>query len=238
MKIDIHRVQAHRGASGEFPENTLRAFRKAHEAGVTSIETDLSLLADGVLAIFHDPVLGRTVPGTASITSLTAEEVSKLDAGAWRGADHAGEAVPLMRDILDWQQTTDIRFNWEMKIHGDEHRAAAVALATHLEGRDLALSMVSSFDAAFLAEIHQVLPALPRALIVEDMPADWKMIGQAMALSAFHLDQEFVTSSLVHDIHDAGYLVRVYTVNDEADMARMVEANVDVIISDYPERWL
>lgn len=238
MKIDSHRIQAHRGASGQFPENTLRAFRKAHEAGVTSIETDLSLLADGALAIFHDPVLGRTVPGTAAITSLTADEVANLDAGAWRGAEHAGEAVPLMRDILDWQQTTDIGFNWEMKIHGDEHRPAAEALAAHLEGRDLDLSIVSSFDARFLAEIQHILPELPRALIVEDIPADWKMMGQQMELTAFHLDQEFVTPALVRDIHDAGYLVRVYTVNDEPDMARMIEANVDVIISDYPERWL
>jgi len=42
----------------------------------------------------------------------------------------------------------------------------------------------------------------------------------------------------VRDIHEAGYPVRVYTGNDETDMARMIEANVDIIMSDYPERWL
>ena len=238
MKIASHQIQAHRGASGAFPENTLRAFREAEAAGATSIETDLSLLADGTLALFHDPKLGRTVPGSAAISTFTADEVSRLDAGGWRGAEHAGEPVPLMRDILDWQETNNLAFNWEMKCHGDEQLAAAEALATHLESRDITRSLVSSFDALFLAEIEAVLPALPRALICEELPGGWPTLGHNLALSAFHLDHEHTTAACVRDLHDAGYLVRVYTVNDRDDMQRMLDIGVDVIITDYPERWL
>ena len=238
MKVATDRIQAHRGASGRFPENTLRAFHEAWQAGVTSIETDLSLLADGTLAIFHDAALGRTVDGTAAISSLTADEVSCLDAGAWRGDDFAGEPVPLLRDMLDWQERTGLTFNWEMKCHADEQAAAAAALAAHLAGRDLTQTLVSSFDAAFVAAIRHACPSLPRALICDEMPADWPALGRDLELSAFHIDHEHVTGSLVDDLHDAGYLVRVYTVNDAADMKRMIEAGVDVMITDYPERWL
>ncbi|MEC8642790.1 MAG: glycerophosphodiester phosphodiesterase family protein [Pseudomonadota bacterium] len=238
MKIDRDRIQAHRGASGRFPENTLLAFRAAQKAGVASIETDLSLLADGALAIFHDAVLGRTVAGSAAISELKTDEMARLDAGSWRGAAHAGAPVPLMRDILDWQETTDLAFNWEMKIHGDEQERAAAALAGHLTGRDLTRSLVSSFDAGFLNELMSIFPALPRALICDELPADWERIGRDLDLTAFHLHHVVVTGALVQAVHDAGYMVRVYTVNEQADMARMIEAGVDVIITDYPERWL
>ena len=238
MKIDHHRIQAHRGASGRFPENTLRAFRAAQKAGVTSIETDISLLADGALAIFHDPALGRTVTGSAAISELKADEVVRLDAGSWRGTAYAGEPVPLMRDILDWQETTDLAFNWEMKIHGEEQDAAADALAGHLAERDLGRALVSSFNAAFLAAIRRVFPPLPRALICREMPTGWDQLGRELDLAAFHLDHALVTAALVEAVHDAGYMVRAYTVNEEVDMERMIEAGVDVIITDYPERWL
>ena len=238
MTIDRSRTQAHRGASGRFPENTLRAFRAAHDAGVSSIETDLSLLADGALAVFHDAALGRTVTGRAAISELTADEVARLDAGSWRGPDHAGAPVPVMRDVLDWQETTDLDFNWEVKIHGDEQAAAAAALARHLEGRDLTRALTSSFDAGLLAEMQRALPAVLRALICADLPADWERLGRNLELTAFHLDHAVVTTSLVTFLHDAGYLVRVYTVNEQADMDRMIAAGVDVIITDCPERWL
>ncbi|MEC7155316.1 MAG: glycerophosphodiester phosphodiesterase family protein [Pseudomonadota bacterium] len=104
MKIPPSRLEAHRGASGAYPENTMLAFAKAREAGALSIETDLSLLADGGFAVFHDSALGRTVAGDASLDSLTSAEISTMDAGAWRGREFAGETVPLLEDFLHWQQ--------------------------------------------------------------------------------------------------------------------------------------
>ena len=170
MKIPPFRLEAHRGASGAFPENTLLAFTKAREAGALSIETDLSLLGDGSLAVFHDGTLGRTVAGDASLDTLTGAEIGGMDAGAWRGAEFAGETVPLLEDLLDWQAGTGMRFNLEMKCHGGRQGEAASALAAQLGGIQPGLTMVSSFDAAFIAAVRTTLPALPRALICEKLP--------------------------------------------------------------------
>ena len=104
MKIPPSRLEAHRGASGAYPENTMLAFAKAREAGALSIETDLSLLADGGFAVFHDSALGRTVAGDASLDSLTSAEIGTMDAGAWRGREFTGETVPLFEDLFHWQQ--------------------------------------------------------------------------------------------------------------------------------------
>lgn len=238
MKIDPSRIEAHRGASGAFPENTMTAFEAARRAGALSIETDMSLLADGSFAIFHDDRLGRTVAGDAMIGTLTAEEVRQLDAGAWRGAEFAGAMVPLLGDLLDWQDDAGIRFNLEMKCHGTRQGEAASALAAQLAGRNMAPLMVSSFDAAFLAAIRTILPTLPRALIAESLPDDWRELSDRLELQALHLDHEVVTPQMVNGIHAAGMKCRVYTVNEVADMSRMLEAGVDMVITDLPEAFL
>ena len=77
MKIPPSRLEAHRGASGAYPENTMLAFARAREVGVLSIETDLSLLADGGFAVFHDGALGRTVAGDTSLDSLTSRVLGR-----------------------------------------------------------------------------------------------------------------------------------------------------------------
>ena len=238
MQTDTDLIQAHRGASFRFPENTMRAFDEARLAGALSIETDLSLLADRTFAIFHDATLGRTVAGTAPVSSLTADEISCLDAGAWRDAAFAGETVPLLDDILGWQAIHGIGFNLEMKIHGDEQKAAAAALAAGMGQHPTEGMMVSSFDPAFIAEIRTRLPGLPRALISETVPEDWQDIGARLELEGFHFNHKVITPAHVSAMHAAGFRVRVYTVNEPDDMLRMREAGVDTVITDMPERWL
>ena len=238
MKIPPFRLEAHRGASGAFPENTLLAFTKAREAGALSIETDLSLLGDGSLAVFHDGTLGRTVAGDAPLDRLTGAEISGMDAGAWRGAEFAGETVPLLEDLLDWQAGTGMRFNLEMKCHGGRQGEAASALAAQLGGIQPGLTMVSSFDAAFIAAVRTTLPALPRALICEELPEDWQNLAAKLELEAFHLDKDIVTADMVGALHAAGLRVRVWTVNEASDMKRMIDAGVDTVITDVPEAFL
>ena len=220
MKIPPSRLEAHRGASGAYPENTMLAFAKAREAGALSIETDLSLLADGGFAVFHDSALGRTVAGNASLDSLTSAEIGTMDAGAWRARQFAGETVPLLEDLLHWQ--------------GE----AASALAARLAGVQPGLNMVSSFDAAFLAALQTTLPAMPRALISEELPEDWQELAAMLGLEALHLDKDIVTPGMVEAIHSAGLRVRVWTVNEPADMKRMIDAGIDTVITDVPEAFL
>ncbi|MYK99802.1 MAG: glycerophosphodiester phosphodiesterase, partial [Gemmatimonadetes bacterium] len=71
---------AHRGASGNSPENTLRAFEMALEIGVDEIELDLRSTRDGHLVVMHDDTVDRTTDGTGAIGDLTLAEIRALDA--------------------------------------------------------------------------------------------------------------------------------------------------------------
>ena len=237
MKIPPSRLEAHRGASGAYPENTMPVFAKAREAGALSIEADLSLLADGGFAVFHDGALGRTVAGDVSLDSLTSAEIGTMDR-AWRGREFAGESVPLLEDLLHWHADTGMQLNLEMKCHGARQGEAASALAAQLAGVQPGLNMVSSFDAAFLAALQTTLPAMPRALISEELPEDWQELAARLGLEALHLDKDILTPGMVETIHSAGLRVRVWTVNEPADMKRMIDAGVDTVITDVPEAFL
>src|SRR3981081_2386285 len=89
-------VSAHRGASGYAPENTLAAFRLAHELGADMVEFDVHLTADDRLGVVHDDPRDRTTDGTGYVRDHTWEEIAELDAGAWFGTEFGGEHVPLL----------------------------------------------------------------------------------------------------------------------------------------------
>ncbi len=74
-------LQAHRGAAGLAPENTLAAFRMALELGADGTEMDLQLTRDGVVVVIHDDTVDRTTDGRGRIGDLTLAEVKRLDAG-------------------------------------------------------------------------------------------------------------------------------------------------------------
>ena len=231
-------ISAHRGASGICPENTLRAFARAARVGVRSIETDLSLLADDSFAIFHDATLGRTAAGDAPISSIDRAGLAGLDAGAWRDPAFAGESVPALADVLSWQRRTGIGFNWEIKCHHTDYPRHATALARALAKADPAQTLISSFDAGCLAEIMPELPQIARALIAETLPADWRAISGRLRLDGFHLNHKNLTADQVDTLHDAGLAVRCYTVNEAADIERVRGFNVDLVMTDWPERFI
>ncbi len=91
---DARPVIAHRGASGQYPENTLLAFTKALEMGADAIELDVRLTTDGVPIVLHDPTLDRTTDGKGAVAGLTLAEVRRAVAGA-------GERVPALAEVLE-----------------------------------------------------------------------------------------------------------------------------------------
>ena len=98
---------AHRGASGDAPENTMAAFRLAVDLGSAGFETDLHMTADGVVVLLHDSDIRRTTCGwpddlpSYNIANLEWSFVSTLDAGSWFGPEFEGERVPLLQEGLD-----------------------------------------------------------------------------------------------------------------------------------------
>ncbi|MCC5940036.1 MAG: alkaline phosphatase family protein, partial [Balneolaceae bacterium] len=100
------------------PENTMAAFKRAHELGADVVEIDLYTSSDGHLFILHDSTLDRTTDGEGKATELTLEELQALDAGSWFGSEFTGEHIPSFREVLDWATRENVVLLLDLKETG------------------------------------------------------------------------------------------------------------------------
>ena len=95
-------VIAHRGASEYAPENTMAAFRLAHEQDADWFELDCTLSKDGEIIVIHDNSVDRTTTGEGDVAGLTLAELKALDAGSWTDPKFAGERLPTLAESLEF----------------------------------------------------------------------------------------------------------------------------------------
>src|SRR4051812_48518505 len=92
---------AHRGSSGETPENTMIAFKRCIEEGSDAIELDIHLSKDNKIIVCHDDTVNRTTNGMGYIRELNSSELKQLDAGSWFAEEFAGETLPLLEEVFE-----------------------------------------------------------------------------------------------------------------------------------------
>lgn len=246
-------VIAHRGFSGRYPENTMLAFEKAAELPIDAIELDVHTTRDGRIVVIHDPSLERTTDRTGRVLDVTYEELRKADAGYRFDPDRNGKyafrgqgiEVPLLEDVL--KRFPGMRFVIEIKqtmppleeplyrlirkyrlservIVASEHtdplvrfRAMNPLVATNFSG-DEARSLYRMF------RLHLVNFTKPE--------------GDAVQIPESYNGRSVITRDFVAALKRKGLTLHIWTVNDPADMRRLIETGVDGIISDFPDRLL
>ncbi|MBO3287236.1 glycerophosphodiester phosphodiesterase [Paenibacillus sp. FSL M8-0228] len=229
---------AHRGASGVCPENTMAAFRHALELGATGIETDVQRTQDGHLVLIHDESLERTTGCSLDVRDITLEELNKLDAGGWFGEKFRGERVPMLDELLELaQSSSNTIINLELKnsiylYPGMEEEVIAAVKRFGLEQQVI----ISSFNHESLALCAQLAPEIKTgALYIEIMVRPSEYATQ-FGVTALHAYKQVVTPEAVSEALALGVVYHPWTVNEPEEMKRLLEAGVNGIITDYPDR--
>jgi glycerophosphoryl diester phosphodiesterase len=222
---------AHRGASGRFPENTLRAFDAAIDASAQMCELDVQLTSDGALVVIHDEKVERTTDGRGAVRSMTLDELKRLDAGVRFGPEFQGERIPALAEVM---ALTDGRcgLNIELKGAGVERKVCELIV----ERRALVTAMVSSFDWDALAIVRHFEPRVRVGLFGSQWPA--RMVGAAFELKAESINprSDIVTEDLCIAAHERNLRVYTWTVDEPGEMRRLIAFGVDGIMTNYPER--
>jgi len=222
---------AHRGASGRFPENTLKAFGAAIDAGAQMCELDVQLSRDGALVVIHDDTVDRTTDGRGAVRAMTLDELKRLDAGARYGNEFKGERIPTLNEVL---ALTEGRcgLNIELKSAGVERKVCDLIV----EHRALATAMVSGFDWDALAIVHHLEPRVRVGLLASQWPA--RLVGAAfeMRADAINPRSDIVTEDLCIAAHQRNLSVYTWTVDEPDEMRRLIAFGVDGIMTNYPER--
>ena len=228
-------IIAHRGASGNAPENTLAAFRKAVALGATFIETDLHLSRDARFVAIHDATVNRTTNGQGAVHDMTLADLRKLDAGSWFGSEFTGERIPTLEEILEFSKKNDVVFYLEIKpgaAWGGEH-ALVGALR---ESGEIPRVVVISFDAAIVLNLRKIEPTLMTGLLYDGQIEN--PLDKAVEIGARQVAVrgDLVTPALISQAKKKDLQVVCWTVNHPAHMRMLAAAGVDGIMSDYPDR--
>jgi glycerophosphoryl diester phosphodiesterase len=222
---------AHRGASGEFPENTLAAFAGALAAGAEMCELDVHQAADGAIVVVHDDTINRTTNGRGRVADLTAAQIRQVDAGSWFAPAFAGQRIPLLGEVLAWADER-CALNIELKAR----TVAAPVCRLIRQWRAERSALVSSFEAEALAAVRECAPEIRVGLLIERAPI--RAIERARRLEAAAINPAFrlVDEQFCMQAHRAGLVIYAWTVDDPAEMRRLIDAGVDGIMTNYPAR--
>lgn len=226
-------VDAHRGSSAWFPENTLVAFEAAIASGADSVEFDVQLSSDGVAVVIHDDTVDRTTNGTGKVVEHSHAELASLDAGSWKSPSFSGERIPTLDDCLSLLAGM-VRINMELK--ADHPRLAEIAAAA-IEGRDLVRRvMVSSFHLDLLSSVRKRLPNVwTHHFFDREPPEDfWQHDGHA--INSVGVAKDHLTPAVVEWCRAAGKPTWVWTVDDPVDAVRFAAMGVQSITTNDPVR--
>ena len=246
-KINRPWVIAHRGYSGRYPENTASAFEAAIRTGADMIELDVCLTKDRIPVVIHDQTLDRTTEGHGLVSEFTLLELKMLDAGSWFSPEFKGESIPTLEEVF-FQIREKISVNIEIKPESYESTGPADAIEKQIcimvekFGMNESV-LISSFEHSFFPRIKlwhskdnnqtslRIAPLKEKGVFEENV---LKLCKSTEAYS-LHLDEKFLTPSLIKILKASSFRTIAYTINDEKRIEQLVKWGVTGIITDEPE---
>lgn len=222
-------VIAHRGAAGSAPENTLAAVEQAIVQGADFVEIDVQETADGTVVVIHDSDLMKIAGVPTKTWELRDDELTDIDIGSWFAPEFADQRVPTLSQVLALTRDRS-RTVIELKYYGHERRLAERVVET-VEAADATsnvMLMSLSYDA--VRRLNSLRPDWTVGLLVA------KALGNLSRVEADFLavNAGMATRRFTRDAQAAGKRVFVWTLNEPADISRMVSRGVDGIITDHP----
>ena len=236
-------IIAHRGASGDAPENTLSAMKLAWEQGADAIELDLWLSKDGKLVVFHDADTKRFADTPRKVAEMTWHELQRLDVGAWKGEKFKGERIPALEPILDTIPQGK-RAVLEIKCGPEILPQLKRVIAASGKGpKELAIisfrhDTLTASKKVFPDIEHYFLHGYKKDTATGELPKLPDMLRLAKEANAQGLDLHFdwpMTKAFVNEVKAAGLKLIAWTVNDPKVAKRLIDAGVDGITTDRPQ---
>lgn len=210
---------AHRGASAEYPENSLPAIRRALELGADGIEIDVHATRDGIVVLHHDPEVH--LPGGDRLAIAAATH------GMLAGVELApGVGIPTLGDVLG---LVGDRATVYVELKGADMDDALLTTLRNARGARVALH---SFDHAAIERLSFEASDIPRGLLYECYPDDPAGAMRAAGARDVWADRAIVDATLVDRVQSVGGRVIVWTVNDAAEAARLAAMGVDGLCGD------
>jgi glycerophosphoryl diester phosphodiesterase len=230
-------IIAHRGASGEFPENTLLAFEQAIEQQADGIELDVQYHPSGKLLLLHDRFLDKHTSEKGHFSTLTEIQISTLKI-------LPDQPIATLEQALACINGRCI-VNIELKCASDnaeeiscllKHIRDAIEQAILVHNFKSQQFVISSFNHLLLKWSQKTLPNIKIAALIASNPLSITSLTEGLNLSSLNPSVECLNHSLVKHCKEAGLEVWVYTVDRQYDIAKCHAFNVDAIFTNFPAK--
>ncbi len=242
---------AHRGESGNIPENTMAALEAAAGLDVDVLESDVQLTKDDEIVLFHDTELKRTTGEEGVIRSYTLEELMQFDLGYGFTADEGktypfrgkGHKIVTLREVFE--RFPKAIFNLDIK---DTFPAAPMELARLLSEMNRKGSViVASFHGSQLERFRALMPDVPtsahpgevKRFILSSKIGLPRIKRNSIHYRAFQVPMKsgpltIVTKKFIKMAHEREIAVHVWTINEPSTMNHLLDLGVDGIFTDHP----
>jgi glycerophosphoryl diester phosphodiesterase len=242
------RLFAHRGGARIAPENTIQAFAAGLDAGADRLEMDVHATRDGHVVVLHDATVDRTTDGTGLVREMTLAELHRLDAGArFNGEGDAfpyrgrGVRVPTLAAVLE--AFPGVPLNIEIKQDQPAIEQAVLDVLDRFAAR--ARVLLAAEEARIMARIRaaapDVLTSFSAGDVLEFVTAwqggtldAYRPPGVALQIPPSFGDVQLVTAESVAIAHGMGLEIHVWTIDDPAEMAALLDLGVDALMTDVP----
>ena len=234
-------VTAHRGFSGDAPENTLAAFRKAIDTGSDMMELDVRFSKDAQMVVIHDDTLDRTTNGRGKVSDYTLKELKQLDAGSWFAPQISSEQIPTLKEVLELAKGK-IPVNIEIKDDSrGQYKITDLADRALQEVKKAGMAEGVIFSSFYPSSLQRIKERDPRMWVALLYHRDWQSLGEVTggrAFSVVNLRHSFLTREKIRRIHQEGMKVNTYTVNSEEEMEKFIGWGIDGIITNHPDKLI
>jgi glycerophosphoryl diester phosphodiesterase len=242
---------AHRGGAGIGPENTIEGFHIGIEAGGGVIETDVHATVDGHVVVIHDPDTVRTTGESVRVSEATLARLQELNAAAtFRHADTNEPwdgppvRIPTLADV--YREFPDRKVNIEVKGERPETVQALWAVIQECHAEDRTLVVGTSADTMTL--FRRVSGgAVATGASTPEIAGYWvrhvlHLPQSGIAFQALQVPKRFkntlplVTRRFTQEAHEEGLRVDVWTIDEPDEMREVLDAGVDGVMTDRPDR--
>lgn len=222
---------AHRSGSTLAPENTLASLKMAIESKAEYAEIDVQETKDGELVLTHDSNLKRTAGVNKNIWEVTYDELKDYDVGKHFSESFEGEKIPTLNEFIK-QSKGKIKLVIEIKTNGHEKDDIVKKVIDTIEKNKITdQCMIASLDNKVLERVKKENPNIVTCYLATIAYGDfynWDYVD------VYAIESTFVNKNLVYSIHEMGKQVFVWTLNNEKEIEKMLDFNVDSIITDNP----
>lgn len=230
------KVWAHRGASAYAPENTLEAFLLAAEQGADGVELDVQLTKDGEMVVVHDEEIDRVSDGSGFVKDYTLAELKILNFNKTH-PEYQDVKIPTLREVYEALKPTGMTINVELKtgiFWYKDLEKKVLELTKEMEMEDRVI--YSSFNHYSIQQMKKIVPEAETAYLYSDVILNVAEYAKNTKVDGLHPAVYHVKmADFLKEYLGSNLNVRVWTVNEKADMKWLIDAGVTAIITNYPD---